>query len=122
MAKVLFIGKDTSVSQTIYGLIDQIDGVELSSKWLDDMELDQDEFSANDLCILNLSDWESGNMNVIKKLSSALPERTQLLVIDTYKDQHLIDKILDLGAAAYVEQQRVASTIETNIHQLLMNR
>lgn len=121
MAKVLFIGRNTSVSQTIYGLVDQIDGVELSSKWLNDMELDQNEFSGNDLCILNLSDWESGNMSVIKKLLNTLPESTQLLVIDTYKDQHLIDKILDLGVAAYVEQQKVASTIEGDIRQLLMN-
>ena len=120
MARVLFIGKNTSVSQTIYGLIDQINGVELSSKWLNDIEFINTEFSGQDLCILNLSDWESGNMCVIKTLSAVLSSNTQLLVIDTYKDQHLINKILDLGATAYVEQQKVASTIEGNIRQLLV--
>lgn len=122
MAKVLFIGKDTSVSKTICNLIDQLDDIYLSCKCLVNLELSSEDISNQDLCILNLSDWEAGNIKVLKKLLKMLNINTSLLVIDTYKDQHLIDIIMDLGAAAYIEQQNVAESIEESIRQLLLGK
>lgn len=119
MVQVLFIGKNSSVSQTIYDLLDQVDGLELQSMWVSEppggfkIELD-----SKDLCILNLSDWENGNMEILKSITHELPKNPKLIVIDTYKDKQLIDKILDMGVSAYIEQHKVASSIKQIIEEL----
>ncbi|MEX0811058.1 MAG: hypothetical protein WD048_02500 [Chitinophagales bacterium] len=119
MGKVIFIGKNTAGSQTIVELAAQIENIQLTSIWIRQNTFTDIEIPETNLCILNLSDWDSGNMKILKFISARLPKTIPLLVIGTYKDPQLIEKILASGATAYVEQQKVYHTIEQKIRELL---
>lgn len=117
MSNILFVGKNTSVSKTIIDLIGQIDMQYVFVK--DNLEsvLCSDNEDV-DICILNLSDWDRGNMTILKSIASKFSQHTQLLVIDNYNDHQLINKILESGATAYIEQKKVLLEIENTIRQL----
>ena len=122
MDQILFIGKNSSASQTIYGLLDQMEGFELQSKWVSELEDFKIDLESRALYVLNLSDWENGNMKILKSLIQNLSQNSQLIVIDTYQDKQLIDKIIDMGASAYIEQHKVASSIKQIIEELISEK
>lgn len=105
--KILFVGRESVVTETIYQMLSSIDNwqITLMPSWqdLDQQLTDKDkEKSLFEVLIVNLTDFSDPPLKIIKHLISqfaALP----LLVLNSYRRRSLIDPLLDAGALGYVQ-------------------
>lgn len=118
MCQVLFIAKKSSTSNAIFELISSNENIQLVANWIEeDSSIDLD-LNSSQVCVLNLSDWEGGCTRIIKNLTEKLDNEIPLLVIDIYEDEQLIDRIIDLGASAYIQQESLPQGIVPLIQKL----
>lgn len=119
MSSIVFVAKRNSVSQTISGLIEQLDDIQLKNAWVEQEDLSFLQNYNTEVFIIHLSGWDIGNVDLLRNIRNQLKEDAILLVIDIYKDPQLIQKIKENGATEYLPQEKVVDQLLPTINALL---
>lgn len=113
---ILLLGKYTFITGTIEQMLSSVDSWKVYRKYSIDNLTDDKDSASYDTIILHISDYRIPPVALITKVKSQIP-KTPVLVMGRYHDKLLIEPLIEMGAAGYLQ----SGSPEDQLHKAIKN-